>query len=57
MLEVLKEVRKQIGEEYDQLVLRPYGNYMEGKKDGLDLAWQIVEDVINKLEGTKENDR
>lgn len=57
MLEVLVELRRQIGEEYDQLPIRPYDNYAEGKKDGLDLAWQMVDEVITKLEGVNQNDR
>ena len=55
MLEVLVELRRQIGEALDELPWRA-NDWEEGKKTGLDLAWQIVDEAINKLEG-KENDR
>ncbi len=58
MLEVLVELRKQIGNKYDELKSDPdYDSYFEGKLDGLDLAWQMVNEVITKLEGVNQNDR
>lgn len=52
MLEVLVELRKQLGNKYDELKSDPdYDSYFEGKLDGLDLAWQMVDEVITKLEG------
>lgn len=57
MLEVLKELRRQIGEYHDDLDNDYYDSYVEGKQDGLDLAWRTINEVITKLEGIEQNDR
>lgn len=65
---VLEEARRQIGFEYDKAHLemlewkrgrsdnpsRSY-EYLEGLGDGLDIAWQVVDEIISKLEDI-END-
>ena len=57
MLEVLVELRRQIGLRYDEYPVKPHDGYEEGLKDGLDIAWQMVNEVITKLEGVNQNDR
>lgn len=57
MLEVLVELRRQLGEYHDDLDNDYYDLYVEGKQDGLDLAWRTVNEVITKLEGVNQNDR
>ncbi len=57
MLEVLVELRRQLGEYHDDLDNDYYDPYVEGKQDGLDLAWRTVNEVITKLEGVNQNDR
>lgn len=57
MLEVLVELRKQIGLRYDEYPVKPHDGYEEGLKDGLDITWQMVDKVITKLEGVNQNDR
>ena len=65
---ILEEARRKIGFEYDKAHLQMLEwrrgksddfhrsfEYLDGLGDGLDIAWQVVDEIISKLEGI-END-